>query len=271
MIVLVTQLLSEDTRILELEKLDWKIQPQQYKISTKATITTTKNDYLVVGKEAEKYMYIMQGLKITPDAAILRVGGSEVDTQVIYSIKETGYLTKDDWSENIDKDKMLEEIKQGTVQANKKRKEDYLDIFVDDWAQPPYLNTKNNTVYWAIAGHDEDNNKFINAKALKLGREGYTEILWIGSPEQFSSSAVVLKSLLSNYQYNDGFQYEDYIPGVDKVAAAGVGALVYKLATGKAIAKAGFLALMAIFAKKLWFLIFLPFIWLWKKIFNKSK
>jgi uncharacterized membrane-anchored protein len=58
---------------------------------------------------------------------------------------------------------------------------------------------------------------------------------------------------------------------VDKVAAAGVGALVYKLATGKAIAKAGALALIAIFAKKLWFLIFLPFIWLWKKMTNKSK
>jgi uncharacterized membrane-anchored protein len=135
--VLSIQLLSDDIRISELKKLDWKTQPEEYKISDKATIKTTK----------------------------------------------------DDWSENIDKDKMLEEIKQGTLQSNKQRKKGYL----------------NNTVYWAIAGHDEEHTKFINAKALKLGRKGYTEILWIGSPEQFSSSDIVLKPLLSNYKYNNGF------------------------------------------------------------------
>jgi uncharacterized membrane-anchored protein len=268
---------SQEDQYTKLRALDWQEEPSTYSISdNKATITTTENDFLVTGNDASEYMFITQGHRnYSPDAAILRVQGPEADSQVIYTINKVGFLTKDDWGENIDKDKMLKEIQEGTNAANKQRGEGYSDLFVDAWAQEPHLDSVNNTVYWAISGHDESNNKFINAKALKLGREGYTEILWIGSPNQFSSSEVVLKPVLANYNYNEGFKYSDYIPGTDTVAAAGVGALVYKLATGKAIAKAGAVAVAValLFAKKLWFLIFIPFIYLWKwlkaKMFGK--
>ena len=257
---------SEEDHLNKLRALNWQQEPKVYSISdNKAEITTTENDFLVVGKDAAEYMFIMQGHRnYSPDAAILRVQGPEADSQVIYTINKVGYLTKDDWTENIDKDEMLKEIQDGTAEANKQRGEDYPDLYVDGWAQDPHLDNIKNTVYWAISGHDAQNNRFINAKALKLGREGYTEILWIGSPEQFTSSETVLEPVLANYSYNEGFKYADYIPGTDTVAAAGVGALVYKLATGKAVAKAGAIAMAVIFAKKLWFLIFLPFIYLWR-------
>lgn len=262
---------SQEEHIERLQALNWKQNPDNYSIAdSKATITTTENDFLVVGKDAAEYMFIMQGHKnYNPDAAILRVKGSEENSQVIYTINKVGFLTKDDWDDNIDKDKMLKEIQESTKASNKQRGEGYLNLFVDGWAQDPHLDIEKNTVYWAISGHDEKNTKFINAKALKLGREGYTEILWIGSPEQFSSSEKVLEPVLANYKYKEGFKYADYVPGTDTVAAAGVGALVYKLATGKAVAKAGFIALAAIFAKKFWFLIFLPLIYVWKWIKSK--
>ncbi|CAA0126077.1 Uncharacterised protein [Halioglobus japonicus] len=262
---------AQDDDITKLRALNWKETPDNYSIAdNKAVIKTTENDFLITGQEAAEYMFIMQGHRsYSPDAAILRVQGPEVDSQVIYTINEVGYLTQDDWDDNIDKAKMLEEIQEGTREANKQRGEGYPNLYVDAWAQDPHLDKTNNTVYWAIAGHDDNQNEFINAKALKLGREGYTEILWIGSPEQFSSAEVALEPVLANYSYKEGFQYADYIPGSDKVAAAGVGALVYKLATGKALAKAGFLALAAIFAKKLWFLVFLPVIYGWKWVKNR--
>jgi uncharacterized membrane-anchored protein len=259
---------SEDEHLNKLRMLDWQQVPKAYSIAdSKAEIITTENDFLVIGKDADEYMFITQGHRnYHPDAAILRVQGPEVDSQILYTIHKTGYLTKDDWSENIDKDAMLKEMQKGTAEANRLRGEGYLDLYVDGWAQEPHLDDIKNTVYWAISGHDAENNRFINAKAIKLGREGYTEILWIGSPEQFISSETVLEPVLSNYSYSEGFKYSDYVPGTDTVAAAGVGALVYKLATGKAVAKAGALALAAVFAKKLWFLIFLPFMYAWKWI-----
>ncbi|MCX9133910.1 DUF2167 domain-containing protein [Aeromonas veronii] len=262
---------SEDEYINKLKELDWQQVPKSYSISdNKATITITENDFLVIGKDADEYMYITQGHKnYHPDAVILRVQGPEVDSQVIYKLNKTGYLTKDDWGENIDKDAMLKEIQRGTAEVNKLKGEGYLDLYVDGWAQEPHLDNLKDTVYWAISGHDAANNKFINAKALKLGREGYTEIFWIGSPEQFTSTEKVLEPVLKNYNYSEGFKYSDYVPGTDAVAAAGVGALVYKLATGKAVAKAGAFALAAVFAKKLWFLVFLPFVYAWKWVKRK--
>ncbi len=272
LLIFTTQALaSQESQLSKLGELSWKRTPNTYSIANnKAKITTTENEFLVTGKDASEYMFITQGHRgYSPDAAILRVQGPEENSQVIYTINKIGYLKKDDWSDNIDKDEMLQEIKENTAISNKQRGSDYSDLFVDGWAQEPHLDGVKNTVYWAISGHDEENNKFINAKALKLGREGYTEILWIGSPDQFKSSEIVLEPVLANYRYNEGFKYADYVPGTDTVAAAGVGALVYKLATGKAVAKAGALALAAIFAKKLWFLIFLPLIYLWKWLKSK--
>lgn len=263
---------SEEDTISQLRALDWKKAPADYQIAhDKAIIRTTKNDYLVTGENAAEYMFIMQGHRgYKPDAAIYRVQGPEVNSQVIYTIHQIGFVTQDDWKDNIDKEEILQEIKNETKKNNNKMAQGYPKNYVDSWAQPPYLDKTNNTVYWAIAGHDDHNTKFINAKALKLGRDGYTEVVWIGSPEQFSSAEASLKPILTNYNYKEGFQYDDYIPGSDKLAAAGVGALVYKLATGKAAAKVGFLAITAIFAKKLWFLIFLPFVYGWKWIKRRS-
>lgn len=270
-LITVNSYASEEDQIAKLRALSWNETSGTYSIADdKAVIKTTENDYLVIGKEAAEFMFISQGHRgYNPDAVILRTQGPEVDSQVIYTINKVGYLTKDDWEDNIDKAKMLEEIKNLTKESNKQRAEGYPDVFVDSWAQDPHLDRVNNTVYWAIAGHDANQEKFINAKALKLGREGYTEILWIGAPEQFSSAEVALEPVLANYNYKEGFQYADYIPGTDKLAAAGVGALVYKLATGKALAKAGFIALAAIFAKKLWFLLFIPLIYVWKRVKDK--
>lgn len=261
----------EDEHINELRALDWKQVPNSYSISgNTAKITTTENDFLVIGKDADEYMFITQGHKnYHPDAVMLRVRGPEVNSQVIYNINKIGYLTKDDWGENIDKDVMLKEIQRSTAEVNKLKGEGYLHLYVDGWAQEPHLDNVKDTVYWATSGHDSENNKFINAKALKLGREGYTEIFWIGSPEQFTSTEAVLEPVLKNYNYSEGFKYSDYVPGTDAVAAAGVGAVVYKLVTGKTAAKVGALAIAAVLAKKLWFLIFLPFIYAWKVMKRK--
>jgi hypothetical protein len=57
---------------------------------------------------------------------------------------------------------------------------------------------------------------------------------------------------------------------IDTVAPIGIGALTYKLITGKTGSKAsaavgaGLLAMLAVFAKKAWFLIFIPFVFAWK-------
>jgi uncharacterized membrane-anchored protein len=125
-------------------------------------------------------------------------------------------------------------------------------------------------VFWAIAGHAKDGQSFVNAKALKLGKNGYADLVWVGSPEQFHGAANILEDSLKAYHYNDGFRYADFRPGVDTVAAVGVGAIAYQMMTGSkkgaAAVGAGILAMIAVLAKKLWILLLLPFVFAWKWI-----
>jgi len=267
---------SQEDITEQIQSLDWKVEANSYDVTTNdARIIINENQYLVLGDDAHKYMLLVEGHdRFKPDAVAIKLEPDNSETTAVYERHDIGFIKTDDWSETINKDELLSELKEGTKEANKIRAEGHPDLFIDGWAQEPYLDKDKSVVYWAIKGHRSDNIDFINAKALKLGRKGYTEIIWVGNPEQFSDAESVLQPVLASYEYSEGFQYDDFVPETDTVAAMGAGALVYKLATGKAAAKAGLLAMLAIFAKKFWFVLFLPLIWGWKwvkgKVFNKS-
>ena len=68
--------------------------------------------------------------------------------------------------------------------------------------------------------------------------------------------------------------YADFQPGVDTVAAVGVGALAYQMMTGNKTNKgvlAGALTVIAVFLKKAWFILFFPVIFLWRKFTRKGE
>lgn len=262
--------LDENVIIEKIQSLDWQTEPGKYRLKgSNASVTTTSGEYLLKSNDARKYMRITEGHDgFKPDVVVVRVEGPNHDTQVIYAHHEIGFVKMDDWEEHIDKDELLNEIRKNTQASNKIKEKGYPNIYVDGWAQEPFLDKRNAIVYWAISAHTSDGNSIVNAKAMKLGRKGFSEIVWLGTPAQFSDAQTSLSPALAAYQYDEGSKYADFVPGTDTVAAVGVGALAFKLITGKAAAKAGagILVLLAIFAKKLWFLIFLPFVFVWKRI-----
>ena len=99
--------------------------------------------------------------------------------------------------------------------------------------------------------------------------EGFTEIIWLGKANQFSNAEEVLSSTIKAHKYFDGLTYADYVPG-DTLAAVGVGALTYRIITGKAVAKAGgkWFAVLAVFVKKVWLFILISLAFVWKHIKN---
>ena len=236
---------------------------------------------LLLGNDAHKFMFLTEGHnRFKPDAVVLRISGPSEGTQVNYTFQETGYLSTDDWDEYIEKDALLQEIKKNTEADNKIKKPGYPKLYIDGWLQEPLLDKMGSMVYWAISLHTDKGDKFVNAKVLKLARKGYTSILWMGRPELFGNAENSLTPALKAYQFNEGLTYADYNPIIDNVAPFGIGALTYKLITGKtgskasAVAGAGLLAMLSVFAKKAWFLIFIPlaFAWKWlKNLFIGSK
>nr|VFK01774.1 MAG: Protein of unknown function (DUF2167) [Candidatus Kentron sp. LFY] len=262
--------LDENAMIEKMRALDWQTSSGKYSLTgTGASVITSIEEYLIEGEQAHKYVHISEGHgAFKPDAVVVRVQGPSLDTQVFYKFHEIGFIEMDDWAEHIDKDALITEIKSGAEEINRiKEKEGYPTLYVDDWVQEPYLDERNATVYWAISVHDSNGGSVVNAKAIKLGKKGFTEIVWMGTPAQFTDARASLSPALAAYQYDEGLKYADFVSGTDTVAAVGVGALAYKLITGKAKkSSVGLLAFFAIFAKKLWFLIFIPFLFFWKRV-----
>ena len=280
LVLISTQAIALDDSALsqKIQSLDWQTTPDKYQLTgTSASVITSTGEYLLEGKEAHEYARLTQGHDgFKPDAVVVRVEYPRKGTQVSYTFNEIGFVKMDDWEEQINKDTLLEEIKNGTEGTNKIREEGHASLHVDGWAQEPYLDRENATIYWAISSHDSEGGSTVNAKALKLGRKGFTEILWVGPPALFANAQASLSPALAAYQYDEGFTYADFVPDSDAVSALGAGALAYKLIGGKVAAKAGVgvLALLAILVKKLSFLVLVPlaFAWKWiKRFFIKSK
>ncbi len=266
--------LDSESTIEQIDALDWQIESGKYHLNgTDTSVTISHEEILARGEDAHKYAEISEGHnQFKPDAIVVREEDEDGSYSVVhYQFIELGFLEMDDWDEFIDKDGILETLKENTEKQNKIRKTGYPKLYIDKWSQEPYLDKENAVVYWAISAHTDDGQPVINAVALKLGRRGCGKALWVGAPALFTDAEYVLRKALDAYEFDEGSRYSDFIPGTDKVATVGVGALVYKMITGKKTAKTvglGLLALLAVFAKKLWFLFFIPLIFLFSWVKN---
>ena len=79
-----------------------------------------------------------------------------------------------------------------------------------------------------------------------------------------------LREVLSSIEFNKGNRYGDYVAGVDKVVAYGVGALL----VGKLAAKVGLFKLLLVFAAKSWKLLIIAALAIGafvKKLFSRRR
>jgi len=277
LIIILFSLHSNAQEINIFETLNWDVDTGTYSLdSLNADFEITDDELLLRGRDTYSFMEYINGLGVQLDGIIYRITGAEEDSYVTFQHEKLGYLEADDWDQFIDSEAILAEIKENTRIANQQRSEGFSNLYVDGWAEEPRFSSADEAAYWAIEGHDGDGFPFINAKAIKLSKDGYTEVVWIGDPSQFVSAKFTLDPILKRLTYREGFSYSDYVPGVDTVAAVGLGALTYKLVTGKAgmAIGGGVLAALIVFAKKFAFLLFIPIVaafgWIKRSIFPKK-
>jgi uncharacterized membrane-anchored protein len=266
------QALQENAMVDAIANLNWQIGGNTHALpSANAVVETRDDDAFLLEDDADGFLNIIEGHEgFDVDALVMKLEGPLTDSFVTYSHEDIGHVSMDDWEEHIDANAILAQIRKNTEADNNVRAEGYPPLFIDGWLEEPYIDRKNAIVFWAIIGHSGDGESFVNAKALKLGRNGFADLVWVGSPEQFRGAANILENALETSRYNEGFRYADFRPGVDTVAAAGIGAIAYQMMTGSkkgtAAVGAGILAIIAALAKKLWILLLLPFVFAWKAI-----
>jgi len=188
-------------------------------------------------------------------------------SQYLFFYTDSGYVKTDDWTD-VDPDKFIKDIKENYKASNTTREQNGQPTITNvTWKKKPYLDGVYNSVYFALNVTWSNNTSTVEGKAIILGRDGYTTASYVGGDRGYDEN--MLLNLSKMHKFNATKEYKDWKAG-DKVAAAGIGAL---LATtlGVKYLKPGLLAVAAVFLKKFWFIIFLPFIWLFKLFSGSSK
>jgi uncharacterized membrane-anchored protein len=176
---------------------------------------------------------------------------------VIFEFRDIGYV-KDDDKNNLDADKLLKAIKEGTAEANKERvKNGNAPLEVVGWEQPPKYDEATHNLEWCIRGTSEDR-AIVNFNTRLLGRKGVMEAVLIVDPEKLPETMPAFRDVLANYSFQTGQTYAEYHSG-DKVAKYGLAALVLGGAAVGA-AKLGLLTWVLVLFKKGFKLIVVAFV-----------
>lgn len=166
---------------------------------------------------------------------------------VTIQYEEEGYVSDKD-ADEIDYSELMSLMQQSTEAASReRRKQGYETIELVGWAANPFYDKNNHKLYWAKElkfGSQEKNT--LNYNIRVLGRKGVLVLNFIAGMDQKNRVDEQLKTVLAMADFNNGYRYDEFDPGVDKVAAYGIGALV----AGKVLAKTGFLAASLLFLKK---------------------
>lgn len=194
-----------------------------------------------------------------------------IDTLIIEKPNSEGLVKLNDWDAEKSDDK-IQAIWDDFVSGSKSQSENLgVDIRPIKWLVYPTVNAEKRYLFYATLiqwGSD----RIVNVKASLFDRFGYITFRIVPDNEQISEEELVslVESTLNSYSPHPQQSYSDFKSG-DKIAAAGALGVLASLVGvkyGKAIAT-GALAVALAFAKKLWFLIFIPFIWVFSKIFRR--
>jgi uncharacterized membrane-anchored protein len=143
---------------------------------------------------------------------------------VVFEFDESGYV-KDDEKDKLDTNAILQQIKDGTEEANKERKKrGWSTMSVVGWDVPPSYNKESNNLEWAVRFASGEGN-VVNFNTRYLGREGVMRITLVVGPDELKQILPRFRTDMAGFSYTAGHRYFEYVEG-DKVAKYGLTALI---------------------------------------------
>jgi len=164
---------------------------------------------------------------------------SEEGWAVILTYLDEGHVDDSEAAE-IDYDKMLADMKEGTEDENKARaKAGYPAVHLIGWAEKPYYDSASRKLYWAQELNFEGSPAHtLNYDVRVLGREGVLSMNAVAGIHQLSQIRTDMRPLIGVAEFNEGYRYADFNSSTDRVAEYGLAALI----AGTVAAKLGFFA-----------------------------
>lgn len=168
----------------------------------------------------------------------------------LLSFEPSGYV-KDDDAKDWKPDELLQQVREGTEEGNKRRAQMGIPaVEVTGWIEPPRYQAEKHQLVWSIGSRERGapagEAEGVNYRTLVLGREGYLTMTLVTDKEHVAALMPATATLLDNLTFGAGKRYADFNASTDHVAEIGLAALV----AGVAAKKLGLLALIVAFAVK---------------------
>jgi uncharacterized membrane-anchored protein len=206
--------------------LHWREGNQNYDLPLSGSSLKLDNNYhVLIGADARRQVFLDNGEDFPDTEAV--VVDDKGEAEVEFGFTHDGHVQDNDWKD-IDPTDFLKQMQANQVDGNKRRAANGKEpLTIVGWLQRPTYDASTHTASWAFELSEKDQH-FVNAKALQLSREGFSELTWIGSMESYhaeNGQPAMLTDMLGNHTYKLGSRYIDFKEG-DKVAGYGIAALV---------------------------------------------
>ena len=203
----------------------WQQGPFEAPLGEQAMLKLSA-DYRFLGpKDTERLLREMGNFPSGAELGLVTGNSGDSDWFVVIRFIDAGYV-EDNEAAEWDADEMLASIKEGTEEANAKRREMGMEaLTVKGWEEKPHYDKATNKVVWAIAA-DTSQGTTVNYNTLALGRHGYMSMNLVADLSQLPALKSHAASLLSNLNFVQGKRYVDFDRTTDKVAAVGLAALI---------------------------------------------
>lgn len=193
----------------------------------------------------------------------------EFKWHIAITFSKVGYIREDE-AKDLNADELLNIIKENTAKSNEERvKKGFSPLEVQGWIESPIYNSSKHQLIYSILADNKSSEKTVNYNSDVLGREGYINFNLVTSNSLVLENKIHIHKTIASVDYNEGKRYENFVESTDHVAKYGLAALI----TGVVAKKAGLLAVIGIFAVKMWKLLILIPVALFagiKGLFNRN-
>ncbi|MDY7108394.1 MAG: DUF2167 domain-containing protein [Planctomycetota bacterium] len=164
-----------------------------------------------------------------------------VGWMIAVAYEDVGYV-KDGDVGSLDFDELLREMQREEAKENETlRSQGYAAGRTLGWAERPHYDATTHKLYWARRlSFDGEPEITVNYDVRILGRRGILLLAAIGCETELPLLRRGCQLVLERAEFTPGNRYEDYEPGVDKVAVYGIGGLI----AGNVLLKTGLLKVL---------------------------
>lgn len=162
---------------------------------------------------------------LTSNTELGYISPSDMSWFAVFEFDPCGYV-KDDEKDQLDANKILEQLKGGQEAANKElSKQGMATLQVIGWQTPPFYNPQTKNLEWAIRIRSSDGGEVVNYKTKLLGRRGVMDVVLVCDETRMAEVVPAYQELLKGFAYNKEETYAAFSKG-DKIAEYGLTGLI---------------------------------------------